>query len=213
MELDYYESPLVIVGGWNPHILSMEWINSYFVNPLRELGIEIEEPKRVSNPGIGVSLNNVDFIVQPNRIEFRLRESKDFSLLQTYAFIICDCLPATPVTACGVNIHFKETGINPVLYELLGSIRGYSSEPLFYEQYNYCMTSDKIPLHIGLDINNEVGLDINNEVGMSGVRFNFHFDIDSLEQFKSLIQKHSIQSLKAKTIRLLSDMYNIKAEG
>ena len=204
MELDYYESPLVIVGGWNPHILNPDWINNYFVNPLRELGIETEEPKRLVNPGIGVSLNNVDFILQLNRIEFRLRESKDFSLLQTYAFVICDCLPATPVTACGVNIYFKETGINPMLYELLGSIREYSSEPLFYEQYNYCMTSDEIPLHIGLDINNEDNL--------SGVRFNFHFAIDSLEQFKSLIQEHSIESLKAKTIRLLSDMYNINAE-
>ncbi|MDE0323637.1 MAG: hypothetical protein OXN27_06905 [Candidatus Poribacteria bacterium] len=206
MELDYYESPLVIVGGWNPHILlSDEWINSYFINPLGELGIEIEEPQRFSHQGIGISLNNVDFILQPNKIEFRLRGSKDFSLLQTYAFVICDCLPATPVTAYGVNIHFKETGINSVLYELLGSIREYSSEPLFYEQYNYCMTSDKIPLHIGLDINNQENV--------SGVRFNFEFDIDSLAQFKSLIQKHSIESLKAKTIRLLSDMYNINAEG
>ena len=91
-----------------------------------------------------------------------------------------------------------------MLYELLSSIREYSSEPLFFEQYNYHTTSDKIPVHIGLDINNEENV--------SGVRFNFHFDIDSLGQFKSLIQKHSIESLKAKTIRLLSDMYNINAE-
>ena len=214
MKLDYYESPLIILGGWNPNIINARWIDNYLVKPMisngksiKQVDIEVkaDQMHSIRDAPITISFGEVRIIFTGNKLEFRLIDNKNFNLLEEYALRICDCLPNTPVIGYGVNFGFTDEKISEITANTINAIQSKNfNRPLILEQYNFALRLD--------DIRTNIGIDINHEDNKSGFRFNFHFDIDSLSKFKLGISEHPIRELKEKTVKILSDVYGLRLE-
>ena len=105
MKLDYDSSPLVIVGGWNPNIFSIRWIeeNLRHTSFLNDIDQDNPEKNKINfqmemgqvyapiySP-IEVFLDGLRMRTSGDRLEFILSEGSEFKLLEECSNIICDC--------------------------------------------------------------------------------------------------------------------------
>ena len=115
MKFDDPFDVLVIVGGWNRHILTPNWIQRYLLpGDQEELTVEIQgqfsqdlNPQFVSPR---ISSKEVRILLQGNRLNFSpvKNEDKNFDRIQELALQLADYLPHTPVSGYGVNFLFTE---------------------------------------------------------------------------------------------------------
>lgn len=221
MKLDLNSSQLVIVGGWNPNIFSIRWIednfrDTYFLNDLDPNNPEKDpvifevELGQIYSPlyaPIQIHFNGLKMRTLGGRLEFILLEERKFELLEECAKKICDYLPRTTVTSYGVNFTFIENEINQYIADIIKSekitnICNNFSALLGIENYDINIPLDNRDINISTKVDR-----INN---ISSVSFNFSFNIDNLDHFKLSISKYPVYDLYESAKKIMLETYKIE---
>lgn len=213
MRLDIPSTALVIVGGWNIHIFTAEWVKRYLLprekedlkveyhaQPLLGLDTQFISP-RISSDEVRISLLGSKLFFAPVRDEDRILDH-----LQELAVQLADYLPHTPVTGYGVNVAFTEEVINK---DLVDSIR--PSDTRDIEEFGVSITDEQYKRSLVLD-GNVLNLTVEITADRVGLRFNFHTDIQNLVEFKSIITANPIRASKKKAIDFIAKIYGLELE-
>ena len=220
MKLDYASSPLVVIGGWNPNIFSLKWIDSNFRDTqfLKDVDPANPEDSKISfhvDPGQVYALMyapvEVDFIglkmrMSGGRLEFILSDNDNFELLEKCALKICDLLPTTSAISYGINFTFTEDQINQNVLGIIRSnkmvdIASFFDTMVGIEDYNI-----NIPLD-NRDIN--IFTKVNHRDSRTEISFNFSFNISFLSEFQIGITNHPIHNLYSIARNIISEKYSI----
>ena len=210
MKLSKPSNTLVIVGGWNRHIFTQDWIKRYLF-PEEEFTIDMLVSQNFNAQFISPRIlsKEVEILFQENRLNFNSVENnnENFDRIQELALQLADYLPHTPVTGYGVNFLFTE---NEVSDDLVNLIRPKDSEKI--EQFGGSLTSEQYNRHLmlnGRTLNTIIRL----EGGSVDFDFNFHFNIRDLVAFKAGISETSILELKQEAAQFITEIYNLELEG
>ena len=211
MKLNYSENSLIIVGSWNPSIINPGWIGKHLIESadydIQSIKIEIvgDGTLSIRDASISASFENIKIIFAGNRLEFRSEMGNNFDLLEKYALKTFRRLPNTFVTSYGVNFHFYDESINETIFNTINTgIFNDLNRRLITQQSTLGFNLDEMVMNISTNINRQ-----NN---VSGVGFNFHFNIDGLSTFESLLSQYSMFSLKEKAVSILSNIYGLRVE-
>ena len=210
MKLDKPSNTLVIVGGWNRHIFTQDWIKRYLF-PEEEFTIDMLVSQGFNAQFISPRIlsKEVEILFQENRLNFNPVENNNENLdrIQELALQLADYLPHTPVTGYGVNFPFTE---NEVSDDLINLIRPRDLEKI--EQFGGSLTSEQY-IH-SLVLNGRI---LNITITLEGEKrtfdLNFHFNIRNLVEFKAGISETSILELKQEAIQFITEIYNLELEG
>lgn len=203
MNLKTEFNPLVILGAWNKHIFSPEWVGK-FLFPKKKL--EVEFPINVDGSP-RISTENLRVFILNNRLNFVLRKDEDNTLeeIQELSLKIADYLPHTPVVAYGANFLFEyPDGFDKL--EPLFSL--FDSEKLV--ESGYIIDSDQIRHGLVRD-NRKINLTLVKKGDILKFDFNFHFDISNLVEFKEKLKQNELLDLKNIALSILNDVYGIDA--
>ncbi len=211
MKLDKPSNALVIVGGWNRHIFTQDWVKRYLF-PAEEEKFTIE---MLITQGFNAQFvsprilsKEVKILFQENRLNFIPVENKNenFDRIQELALQLADYLPHTPVTAYGINFLFSEDQVGE---DLLNFIRPKDSAEI--EQFGASCTNEQYTRRLLLN-----GRTFNIIIGIEGERvtfdLNFHFNIQNLVGFKAGISETSILELKQEAIQFITEIYSLELE-
>ena len=212
MKLDKPSNTLVIVGGWNRHIFTQDWIKRYlFPGEQEEFTIDMLVAQGFNSQFVSprISSKEVEILFQESRLNFNPVENKNenFDRIQEIALQLADYLPHTPVTAYGVNFLLTEDEVNG---DLINLIRPKDLERI--EQFGGSLTSEQYTRHLVLNARN---LNITIRIEDEKVTFdlNFHFNIRNLVGFKAGISETSILELKEEAIQFITQIYSLELEG
>ena len=209
MKLNYSESSLVILGSWNPNIINPAWIGIHLIestdfdNQSIEMGLVGDRTLSIRDASISASFDGIKIVLIGNKLEFHLEKGDDFNLLEKYALKTFRLLPNTFVTGYEINFHFSdeekidETILNTIDPKMFSDLNG----QLIVEQSN-------LVFNLG-DMTMGIAANIDRQNNTSRIGFNFHFNIDTLSIFESLLSQHSMFSLKERAISVLSDVYGL----
>jgi len=193
---------LVIVGGWNKHIFTLDWANKYLFQ-----GEDLTLDLHIRSPILRISSKNIRILLQENKLSFIPIESSDNNLdrIQDVALQLADYLPHTPVLAYGVNLLFSGTVSNDlknlIKPEDLTRIKD-AGISLNGEKYTRQMVFKGRTLNLTIGVKDpEVTFD-----------FNFHFNISNLVNFKEKIIDAPILELKQDTVDFMTDVYDLEFE-
>ena len=210
MKLGKPSNALVIVGGWNRHIFTQDWIKRYlFPEEEFTIGMLVSQGFNAQFVSPRILSKEVEILFQENRLNFNPIENKNknFDRIQELALQLADYLPHTPVTAYGVNFLFTE---NKVSDDLINLIRPRDLEKI--EQFGGSLTSDQYNRHLMLN-----GRILNTTIRLEGENaifdINFHFNIRNLVGFKAGISETPILELKQEAIQFITEIYNLELEG
>lgn len=163
-------STIVLVGKWNPAILTPQWVGKHLFEKEKikfEVTFGSRYLLRLSGPGAEIAPT-------PDRVTIYAEESTHEGLdcIERLGRKLIEMLPHTPIEAVGVNHAFVED----------------SAEPEIVSLFN-CNDEDKMPPHMPVD-NVEIGRRLSGEgykliirfskaEGSESVRFdfNFHYDV------------------------------------
>ena len=212
MKLDKPSNTLVIVGGWNRHIFTQDWIKRYlFPGEQDEFTIDMMVAQGFNAQFVSPRIlsKEVEILFQENRLNFNPIENKNenFDRIQQLALQLADYLPHTPVTAYGVNFLFTE---NEVSGDLINLIRPRDLEKI--EKFGGSLTSEQYTRHLMLNGRN-LNVTIRREGENVTLDLNFHFNISDLVGFKAGISEISILELKQEAIQFIAEIYNLELEG
>ena len=213
MKFDDPFDVLVIVGGWNRHILTPNWIQRYLLpGDQEELTVEIQgqfsqdlNPQFVSPR---ISSKEVRILLQGNRLNFSpvKNEDKNFDRIQELALQLADYLPHTPVSGYGVNFLFTE---DPTEH-LIDLIRPNDLEEI--AKFGTVLIGEEYTRRLVLNertLNFTVGF----KDGKITLSFNFHFDIRDLAEFKAKILEAPILTLKQEAVEFIAGIYGLELKG
>ena len=211
MKLNYSESSLVIIGGWNSSIINPVWINNYLIerplvdNQSISINVDVDSNLSIKDASVSASFDGIRIILTGNRLEFRLETGSDFALLEKCALKMCRLLPATLVSGYGANFHFYDEKGNQSIANIIDTeIFGALNSQLISKQCNIMFNLE--------DMTMTISQSINTAENTSGVVFNFHFNIDKLSEFESRLSMYSLSNLKDRAIKILSDVYGLEME-
>ncbi|MCY3724259.1 MAG: hypothetical protein OXG97_18750 [Candidatus Poribacteria bacterium] len=212
MKLDKPSNTLVIVGGWNRHIFTQDWIKRYlFPGEEEKFTIDMLVAQGFNTQFVSpqISSKEVEILFQENRLNFNPVENKNenFDRIQDLALQLAHYLPHTPVTAYGVNFLFTEETASG---DLINLIRPRDLEKI--EQFGRSLTNEQYTR--GLVLNGRI-LNITIKLEGEKVTFdlNFHFNIRNLVEFKAGISEISILALKQEAIQFITEIYGLELEG
>ena len=212
MRLDIPSTALVIVGGWNIHIFTAEWVKRYLLPGEKEdLKVEYAQSRlgldtqlispRISSDEVRFFLLGSKLFLAPVRDEDRILDR-----IQELAVQLADYLPHTPVMEFGVNVAFTEEVINK---DLLDSIR--PSDTRGVGEYGVSITDEEYKHGLVLD-GNALNLTVGIRDDRVSLRFNFHTDIQNLAEFKSIITANPIRASKKKALDYIAAIYGLELE-
>lgn len=213
MKLDHSSSVLVIVGGWNSHIFTRDWIKRYlFPTEQEEFKIDLLVSQGFNAQFVSprISSKEVHILLQENRLSFIPVENKNehFDRIQELALQLADYLPHTPVTAYGVNFLFTED--RSVSEHLLNLIHMGDLEKI--EQSGVSVTTEQYTRRLSLN-----GRILNFTIGLEEEKvtfdFNFDFKIPDLVAFKAGISETSILELRQEAVKFIAEVYSLELEG
>ena len=213
MKLDHSSSVLVIVGGWNSHIFTQDWIKRYlFPTEQEEFKIDLLVSQGFNAQFVSprISSKEVHILLQENRLSFIPVENKNehFDRIQELALQLADYLPHTPVTAYGVNFLFTED--RSVSEHLLNLIHMGDLEKI--EQSGVSVTTEQYTRRLSLN-----GRILNFTIGLEEEKvtfdFNFDFKIPDLVAFKAGISETSILELRQEAVKFIAEVYSLELEG
>jgi len=189
---------LVIIGGWNKNIFSVEWVSRYLL-PNEKLEVEI--PLNVDGSP-RISSRRVRIAVLRNRLHFTSLISDDsiYEYIQNLSQKTADYLPHTPVSGFGVNFLFQ-SNITDSLQKVLKLIDNDNLEKLGAK-----IRTTSIRRELELD-SKMVNFSISTEDEKLTFNFNFHFNISNLVEFKEKISLNPIVELRKVASDLLANIY------
>lgn len=116
----FVKTSVVVVGAFNVHIIHPEWLRQIkAIGPADEFAIQVN----FSSPGVRFRMpneNEMTWTIQPDRIVVESNHLDDRAWKAVEKVIAK--LPWTPLTALGVNLHYKVESLQQELFQpsLLG---------------------------------------------------------------------------------------------
>lgn len=212
MKLDCSSSALVIVGGWNSHILNPNWINRYLFDGKEqrlkvEILAELPHSYNLDSPAQRVSSTEVKIQLQGNKLSVSPVEEKYFIKVEEIALKLADFLPHTPVSGFGVNFVYTHESssdelVNIIPVEDINKIETLGAT-LISQQYTRSLELDDKILNLTIELKEEA----------ETIKINFHYEINDLTQFKSKLAETTILDLKNQAIEFISKVYNLALRG
>ena len=207
MRLDYKTSSLVILGGWNPNIVNDQWIKKNLLDrPNEQLNIGVSgnvSPTGIYIPIIDAVFSNVRLTVSGERLELNLINSNDFTHIEDCVRKLCNCQPNTLVSGYGVNFNYVDNRVDNNLRSIFEQSN--ITQEIITENHAYRINLDGIITTINIDINNRGN--------QSGLRFNFHFDIDTLSTLIQRMTEYPIVSLNEKAVEFALSQHGLILEN
>lgn len=214
MKFDEPFTALVILGGWNRHIFTSNWIKRYlFPGEQDEFKVEIQAqfPQGFNEQLVSprISSEEVRILLQGNKLNFTPVKNEDthFDRIQELALQLAGYLPHTPVSGYGVNFFFADDHINEHLVDL---IRPRDLEEI--EKFGALLIGEEYARQLMLN-----GKTLNFTIGLSDEKitlsFNFHFDIRDLAEFKAKILETPILALKQEAAKFITEIYGLELKG
>lgn len=212
MKLDVSSTALVIVGGWNIHIFTVEWVKRFLLPGENEdLKIEYAQSSpaietqfispRISSTDVRIILVGKRLFIEPVKDDDRILDH-----VQEVALQLADFLPHTPVIGYGVNFAFTEEDYTT---ELIESIR--PNDSVDVQAFGVSITDEEYKRSLLLD-GNVLNLTINIRPDSISLRFNFHSDIKSLGEFKSKISATPMRVSKEAAIAFMAEIYGLEID-
>lgn len=210
MILDSNFTALVIIGGWNKHIFTADWLKRYLF-PEEHDGLlvnsraDLRPRPDIKVTSFQISSKNVSISWLGNRLYLTpvQNEVKDAARIEEVAMQLADYLPHTPVSGFNVNFGYTDDDFDENLSD---SLRPSDTAEIIAAG----ATLEDEHYRRRLKINGRI-LDLS--IGISGteliLHFSFHFDIPDLANFKSKITDYPIQSLKQEAVDFISKIYGI----
>ena len=214
MKLDHTASALVIVGGWNTHIINPNWIRRYLFDGKKEkLKVDILAELPYSfNPQFAaqrISSKEIKIQLQGNKLSVSPIEGKDedFKRIEEIALLLANYLPHTPVSGFGVNFVFTDKNMSEDLETIirsrdLGKIEKFGAS-LISQRYTRSLELDNRTLNLTIELKGK----------KVTFKLNFHSDIRDLTQFKTKISEIPVLELKQKAAEFISEIYGIEFIG
>ena len=207
MRLDYRRSSLVILGGWNPHIMNEIWIRKNLLNNSNEQLKFNVDANRIPSIGVNISLteaifNNVKLTIAGDRLEIRLANSKDFTHITNCVQKLCESQASTVITGYGVNFNYRDNQISDELRSIFGQSN--IMLPMLTENHACQINLDRIITNINVDINNQSK--------QSALRFNFHFNINDMSRLILNLLEYSMDFLKEKAAKFILNECGLRLE-
>lgn len=196
---------LIIVGGWNKHIFSPEWVKQYLF-PQDEY--EIEFPLNIDGSArFSTKKNRIS--LEQNRLNFYSRsiDNEDYERIQELAVKVADYLPHTPVLSYGVNFLYEESRN----VEKISALLACSYSKVALEKVG----KDIISAEIKNSFNYEyctLNCSIKKEKGIYLFDFNYHFAIKKLTDFKESMAEHSILILRKESLNIISKVFDLSTD-
>ena len=202
MKLNKDFSTLVIVGGWNRFIFTLNWVGKYLL-PNEQLTLELN-PQTFA---VRISSKDVRIALQENKLSFIPVENRDnnFDRIQEIALHLADHLPHTPVSGYGVNFLFSgprnDNLRNLIKPEDLSRIEEFGAS-LNSEKYTRRLTLKDRTLNFSIELKDSEAI----------FDFNFHFSISDLTEFKGKICDSPILELKQEAVNFMAEIYELELE-
>ena len=207
MKLDYRASPFVIIGGWNPNIVNEHWIKKNLLdNPNEQVKINISggiSPTGIPQAITEALFSNVRLAILGERLELNLINGNDFTHVEDYVRKLCNCQSNTLVSGYGVNFVYVDNRVDNNLRSIVG--RSNITQEITTENHAYT-------INLG-GIITAINVDIDNSSNQSGIRFNFHFNIDALSTLIQRMTEYPITSLNEKAIEFASSQHGLRLEN
>ena len=212
MKLNYQESSIILVGGWNPSMLNPRWFEEFIVNPMNSEGYEIRRADftftfndnafSFRHAPISVFLGDFKIVFTDTTLAFHLENGEDFSTLEKCVLTLCDCLSFTSVSAAGINLVFcsEEDECLDIISEVADLNKSDLQTTL--EKYSFIVKIQNIDTTIELNID-KAG-------NQFEFRVNFNFNVQNLNEIKQAISENAMGNLKETIEDFLATAYNVK---
>jgi len=189
---------LVIIGLWNRHIFTPEWVGKFL---LPDTELTAEYPLNIEG-SFRVSSDKLRIFVIGNRLHIipLIDEISVFDSIQETALKIGTYLPHTPVNAVGVNFLFKATRA-----ELKDDVFNLPDLPLLAA--NSIKPFSTTYRHAYKKENRSINLSASVDGDNVSFEFNNHFEIKTLVDFKELISRTSIVTMLRDAESVLNGVY------
>lgn len=212
MNLNYQESSIVLVGGWNPSMLNPRWFEEFIVNPMNNEGYEIRKADftfslnnnafSFRHAPISVSFGEFKIVFSGTRLMFQLEKGKGFSTLEKCVLNLCDCLSFTPVSEVRINFVFRSEENEDL--DIVSEVVGLNKSNLHTTLEKYSFVA-KVQ-----NIDTTITLNINTTENKFEFRVNFNFNVQNSNEIKQTISENSMNNLKETIENFLTTTYNAK---
>ncbi len=212
MKLNYQESSIVLVGGWNSSMLNPMWLEEFIVNPMNTKGYEIRKADfsftfndnafSFRHSPISVALGDFKIVFTDTTIAFHLENGEDFSVLEKYVLNFCDSLSFTSVSKAGINFVFRSEEDEDL--DIVSEVANLNKSDLqtTLEKYSFVVKIRNIDTIIELNID-KAGKQFE-------FRINFNFNVQNLNEIKQAISENPMNNLKELIEVFLTTAYNAK---
>ena len=160
-------------------------------------------PTGIPKPITEAVFGNVRLAVLGERLELNLIQGNDLTHIEGYVRKLCACQSNTLVSGYGVNFTYIDSRVDDSLRSILG--QGNITQEIITENHAYQINLDGIMTTINVDINNREN--------QSGIRFNFHFDLNTLSTLIQRMTEYPIASLSEKAVEFASNQYGLRLEN
>lgn len=186
------ESNLVIVGAWNPAILTPNWLRQHF----RELlpGDEYQaEFIAAPSMALRITMNNIQIDPTNGRLVLAcaIEDREKFNSLHVLAEAISERLPHTPVSAVGFNFTFVADKDRRLVVDQFLNEEGQNR---FYSEIGLQTRIGRVVTHSFALAESTLNLAYEYKPEDTKLRFNFHYNAindgqvrESLARFSELL--------------------------
>ena len=195
---------IVIIGRWNPYILTPQWITeNLFENkpPVQiEFSLNLDLPNRYR-------INNVFITPTTEKIILTSFDNSHESLIAmgNVAVKLCSILLHTPVMSLGINFGYFE---NENKEELLEMFAFEKNDPFSNDGWNIkSYTVKKFMVKDKFQLNLTTTIDENNDLHFE---FNYHYNVPNRDFLETLFNNDNILSFKENSLELLNNVYKLK---
>jgi virulence-associated protein VagC len=198
---------IVIVGAWNPAILSPEWLARWAFGRAQgdQVQVQMEFSSIPKSPPI-LTIDQVIIIPSESRLVIRPQRSSEdlISRAEGVAVRILETLPHTPVRAFGENIEFDEEHASEEDTRMFRIHDHFSGSPQLegLERKEMSIVDSYATRQNILKITRTLS-------GESfSIKFNFHYDVTSTEQATEQIRGTFLENFR-RSCALISGVYDL----
>jgi hypothetical protein len=198
----------IIVGKWNRHILTPEWVaKNVFQTEKLEIQFPINQPDL---PPRYKSSDNILFIPAVNRCQFIAQEPYDDGMLGKicrYVKSLVSILAYTPISGFGINFVFEEKSEN---FKQLELFRLFDNDEIIKKKYSAKVID--IKRQFQLDANNLLNFGISYKQDRVAFDFNFHYNATTPAEIEALTTEDLFVENKIKALDLMKDVYQLELD-
>jgi len=201
---------IVILGAWNPAIFSPEWAKEYLAEDKTGevvLAIPINSP--INPPRLTLDGINIYPSIQMLAIDCENYNDKSLTACSNKLIKISQLLSHTPISALGINFRFIGTLDDSTV---LGEIFTFGDAPkINTDKYGFSSSVIKLTFNLtGSDVILNLSIEmLANEIKME---FNFHTNIQKLNEIDKLVSIKQILEFKKIAVEFLKDVYSIELD-